>query len=35
MLSFLLDQIWNAIDYFLLNFITTFGSVLGLKVTAG
>jgi len=35
MLSFLLEQIWIGIDYFLLNFITTFGSVLGLQVTAG
>jgi len=35
MLSFLLEQIWIEIDYFLLNFIATFGSVLGLQVTAG
>jgi len=35
MLSFLLQQIWIRIDYFLLNFIATFGSVLGLQVTAG
>jgi len=31
MLSFLLEQIWIGIDYFLLNFIATFGSVLGLQ----
>jgi len=35
MLSILLEQIWIGIDYFLLSFITTFGSVLGLQVTAG
>jgi len=35
MLSFLLEQIWIGIDYFLLNFIANFGSVLGLQVTAG
>jgi len=35
MLSFLLEQIWIGIGYFLLNFIATFGSVLGLQVTAG
>jgi len=35
MLSFLPEQIWIGIDYFLLNFIATFGSVLGLQVTAG
>jgi len=35
MLSFSLEQIWIGIDYFLLNFIATFGSVLGLQVTAG
>jgi len=35
MLSFLIEQIWIGIDYFLLNFIATFGSVLGLQVTAG
>jgi len=35
MLSFLLEQIWIGIDYFLLNFIATFVSVLGLQVTAG
>jgi len=35
MLSFLLEQIWIGIDYFLLNFIATFGSVLVLQVTAG
>jgi len=35
MLSFLLEQIWIGIDYFLLNFFATFGSVLGLQVTAG
>jgi len=32
---FLLQQIWIGIDYFLLNFIATFGSLLGLQVTAG
>jgi len=35
MLSFLLGQIWIGIDDFILKFITTFGSVLGLQVTAG
>jgi len=35
MWSFLLEQIWIGIDDFLLNFIATFGSVLGLQVTAG
>jgi len=35
MLSFLLEQTWIGIDYFLLNFIATFSSVLGLQVTAG
>jgi len=35
MLSFLLEQIWIGIDYYLLNFIATFGSVLGLQVTVG
>jgi len=35
MLSFLLEQIWIGIDYCLLNFIATFGSVLGLQITAG
>jgi len=35
MLSFLLEQIWIGIDYFLFNFIATFVSVLGLQVTAG
>jgi len=35
MLSFLLEQIWIGIDYFLLNFIATFGSVLGLQIFAG
>jgi len=35
MLSFLLEQIWIGIDYFLMNFFTTFGSVLGLQVTVG
>jgi len=34
MLSFLLNQIWIGIDYFLLKFFTTFGSVLRLQVTA-
>ena len=32
MLLFLLEQIWNGIDDFLLNFLATFGSVLGLQV---
>ena len=31
----MLEQIWIGIDDFLLNFIATFGSVLGLQVTAG
>jgi len=31
----LLEQIWFGIDYFLLNFIAAFGSVLGRQVTAG
>jgi len=35
MLSFLLEQIWIGINYFLLNFIANFGSVLGLQITAG
>jgi len=35
MLSFLFEQIWIEVDYFLLNFIATFGSVMGLQVTAG
>jgi len=35
MLSLLLEQIWIGIDYFFMNFIVTFGSVLGLQVTAG
>jgi len=35
MLLFLLEQIWIGIYYFLFNFIATFGSVLGLQVTAG
>jgi len=35
MLSFLLEQIWIGIDYFLLNFVATFGSVLELQITAG
>jgi len=35
MLSFLLEQIWIGTDYFLLNFIATFGSVLGVHATAG
>jgi len=34
MLSFLLEQIGIGIDFFLFNFIATFGSVLGLQVTA-
>ena len=34
MSSILLEQIWIGIDYFLLNFIATFGSVLGLQGTA-
>jgi len=33
MLLFLLKQIWIGIDYFLLNFLATFGSVLGLQIT--
>jgi len=33
MLSSLLKHIWNGIDYFLLNFFTTFGSILGLEIT--
>ena len=32
-LSFLLNQIWIGIDNILLNFFTTFGSVLELQVT--
>jgi len=32
MLSFLLKHIWIGINYFLLNFFATFGSVLGLQV---
>ena len=32
-LSFLLQQFWIGIDYFLLNFFATFGSVLGLQIT--
>ena len=35
MLSFLREQTRIGSDYFLLNFIATFGSVLGLQVTAG
>jgi len=35
MSSFLLNQIWIGIDYFLLNFIATFGSILGLQATIG
>jgi len=35
MLSFLLKQNWIGIDYFLLKFFATFGSVLGLQITAG
>jgi len=36
MLPFLLEQIWIGIDYFLLNFVATFGSVLaGYCRTAG
>ena len=34
MLSFLLERIWIGTDYFRLNFIATFGSILGLQVTA-
>jgi len=34
-LSFLLERIWIGTDYFRLNFIATFGSILGLQVTAG
>jgi len=33
MLSFLLEQIWIGIDYFLLNFFATFDLVLGLTIT--
>jgi len=33
MLSFFLKQSWIGIGDFLLNFFTTFGSVLGLQVT--
>jgi len=33
MLSFLLKQNWIAIDYFLLNFVATFASVLRLQIT--
>jgi len=35
MLSFLLKQIWVGIDYFLLNFFATFGSISGLEITVG
>ena len=35
MLSFFLEQIWIGIDYFFVKFIATFGSFLGLQVTAG
>jgi len=35
MLPFVLEQIWIGMDYFLLNFIATFGSILGLQATAG
>jgi len=35
MLSFLLERIWIGIDYFLLDFIATFGSVLELQVIVG
>jgi len=31
----LLERIWIGTDYFRLNFIATFGSILGLQVTAG
>jgi len=31
MLSFLLEQIWIGMDYFVLNFISNFGTVLGLQ----
>jgi len=31
----LFEQIWIGIDYFILNFIANFDSVLGLHVTAG
>jgi len=34
MLLFLLEHISIGIDYFFLNFIATFGSILGLQVTA-
>jgi len=33
MLSFLLKHIWIGIDYFLLNFFATFGSISGLQFT--
>jgi len=33
MLSLLLKQIWIGIDYFLLKFFVTFGSILGLQIT--
>jgi len=32
MLSSLLKHIWIGIDYFLLNFFATFGSILGLEI---
>ena len=33
MLSFFLEQIWIGIEYFLLNILATFASVLGLQIT--
>jgi len=33
MLSFFLEHIWIGIDYFLLNFFASFGSILGLQIT--
>jgi len=33
MLSFLLKHIWIGIDYFLLNFFATLGSIFGLQIT--
>jgi len=33
MLSFLLKHIWIGIDYFVLNFLATFGSIFGLQIT--
>jgi len=33
MLSFFLKEIWIGIDDFLLNFLATSGSILGLQIT--